>query len=61
MKHLIRLLTLAKRDTRGVTALEYGLIAAVIGGVVITGATAVGGGLDTVFTVISDALNSAST
>ena len=47
-------------DRRGVTALEYGLIAAVIGGVVITAATSFGGSLSTAYTAIGTALTSKS-
>jgi len=45
-----------KRDTRGVTALEYGLIAAVMGAVIIGAFTAIGGDLKTTFTSIGTAL-----
>ena len=41
------------RDTRGATAIEYGLIAALIAVVIITGVTAVGTSLSTTFTNIS--------
>ena len=47
---------LMQNDRRGVTALEYGLIAAVIGGVVITAATTFGGSLKTAFTTIGTTL-----
>jgi pilus assembly protein Flp/PilA len=47
-------------DRRGVTALEYGLIAAVIGGVVIVGANTVGTGLTNTFTKIGTTLTSAN-
>lgn len=40
----------------GATAIEYGLIAALIAVVIIGGITAVGTGLDTLFTDISTAL-----
>ena len=43
-------------DRRGVTALEYGLIAAVIGGVVITAATSFGTSLTTAYASIGSAL-----
>ncbi len=49
---------LMQQDRRGVTALEYGLIAAVIGGVVITAATTFGGSLSTAFGQIGDKLTS---
>jgi len=45
-------------DRRGVTALEYGLIAAVIGGVVITAATSFGNSLSNAYTSIGSTLSS---
>lgn len=42
-----------KTDNRGVTALEYGLIAAVIAVVMVVGATTVGKNLNNVFTNLS--------
>ena len=47
-----------KRDTRGVTALEYGLIAAVMGAVIVTAFTSFGGGLSSVFASITGTLTS---
>ncbi len=47
-------------DRRGVTALEYGLIAAVIGGVVIVGANTVGNGLTNTFSHIGNTLTNAN-
>ncbi|MBA2588075.1 MAG: Flp family type IVb pilin [Alphaproteobacteria bacterium] len=47
--HLIRFL----RDTRAATAIEYGLIAALIALVIITGVKSVGTKLSTVFTNLS--------
>jgi pilus assembly protein Flp/PilA len=44
-------------DERGATAIEYGLIAALIAVVIITGVTAVGTNLSTTFTTISGKLN----
>ena len=43
-------------DRRGVTALEYGLIAAVIGGVVITAANNFGTSLSSAYSTIGTAL-----
>lgn len=40
-------------DENGVTAIEYGLIAALVGLALITGATALGGKLSASFTYIS--------
>jgi len=44
------------KDDEGVTAIEYGLIAALIAVVIIGAVTAVGGRLDTVFSDIDTAL-----
>jgi pilus assembly protein Flp/PilA len=44
------------RDESGATAIEYGLIAALIAVVIITGVTAVGTNLSTTFTKLSTAL-----
>ncbi len=41
------------KNENGATAIEYGLIAALIAVVIITGVTAVGTGLSTTFTNIS--------
>lgn len=46
-------------DKRGVTAMEYGLIAALIAVVIITATTAVGTKLEAVFTAISTAMTAA--
>ncbi len=48
--------SLVAGDRRGVTALEYGLIAAVIGGVVITAATSFGTSLSSAYATIGSAL-----
>jgi len=44
------------KDESGATAIEYGLIAALIAVVIITGVTAVGTSLSTTFTNISTSL-----
>jgi pilus assembly protein Flp/PilA len=44
------------RDEEGVTAIEYGLLAALIAVVIISGATLVGTSLDTTFTNIAACL-----
>jgi pilus assembly protein Flp/PilA len=49
------------RDEEGVTAIEYGLIAALIAVVIIAGATLVGTNLSTLFTGISGCLASPQT
>jgi pilus assembly protein Flp/PilA len=41
------------KDESGVTAIEYGLIATLIGVAIIVGATALGGNLNSTFTSIS--------
>jgi pilus assembly protein Flp/PilA len=50
----------ACRDERGVTAIEYGLIAALIAVVIIIAITAVGDSLQTVFNTISSELQGAA-
>ncbi len=47
------------RDEEGVTAIEYGLIAALIAVFIIAALQAVGGSLTSVFNAISTALNAA--
>ena len=44
-------------DRRGVTALEYGMIAALIAVVIVTAVTNIGTGLNTAFTTIQNAVN----
>lgn len=46
-------------DEEGVTAIEYGLLASLIALAIITGATALGGKLDAMFTFIAGKLKSA--
>lgn len=48
------------RDEEGVTAIEYGLIAALIAVVIIAGAAAVGTNLGSLFTKISTCLSNPS-
>lgn len=48
------------KDESGATAIEYGLIAALISVMIIAGATAVGSQLDTLFTNISADLEEAN-
>jgi pilus assembly protein Flp/PilA len=47
------------RDEDGVTAIEYGLIAALIAVVIITGATALGTNLNAIFTFIAGKVSGA--
>ena len=55
MKKLMRFL----KDDEGVTAIEYGLIAALIAVVIIGAVTGVGTSLDSVFTDVDNAINAA--
>jgi pilus assembly protein Flp/PilA len=56
MKQIHNVMTSLRADTRAVTALEYGMIAALIAVVAITGFTAVGTSLSTVLSTVSSAL-----
>ena len=47
------------KDESGATAIEYGLIAALVSVAAITALTAMGGSLDTMFTNVSGILNKA--
>ncbi|EJK79304.1 MULTISPECIES: Flp family type IVb pilin [Rhizobium] len=49
------------KDESGATAIEYGLIAALISVAIITGATTLGGALNTTFVSISDQMTKANT
>ncbi|NEI68642.1 Flp family type IVb pilin [Rhizobium lusitanum] len=49
------------KDESGATAIEYGLIAALISVAIIAGATTLGNTLSTTFNGISDKMNTAST
>ena len=48
------------KDESGATAIEYGLIAALISVALITGATALGGKLNTLFNNLSVTMNAAA-
>jgi pilus assembly protein Flp/PilA len=48
-----------KRDESGVTAIEYGLIAAMVGVAIIGGVTLLGDSLNTMFTDVSTTLDTA--
>lgn len=56
LTYLLTLMQL-KTDRRGVTALEYGLIAGLIAVVIITAVTLLGNNLSTMFTNISGSIN----
>ncbi len=49
------------KDESGATAIEYGLIAALVSVAAIGALTAMGGSLNTMFTSVSDTLDSAAT
>jgi pilus assembly protein Flp/PilA len=57
---LTRLIQKFVRDEEGVTAIEYGLIAALIAVVIIAAVTIVGTQLNAVFTTIGNALTTAN-
>jgi pilus assembly protein Flp/PilA len=61
MKALAKLAQRLQHDNRGVTALEYGLIAAVMGALIVTAFSTLGTDLGTAFTGISDLLTSTAT
>ncbi len=49
-----------KRDEKGVTALEYGLIAALIAVAIITGVSTLGGAIGSTFTAVGSKFNAGS-
>jgi pilus assembly protein Flp/PilA len=59
MKNLMQQVKRFIRDEDGVTAIEYGLIAALIAVVIIGGATAVGTNLNNLFLTIAGKLSTA--
>ena len=56
---MFKFLKLIKNDDKGATAIEYGLIAALIAVAIITAVTSVGSSLGTTFNNVSDALDAA--
>ncbi len=48
------------KDKSGVTAIEYGLIAALVGVAIIGGVTLLGGGLNDMFTEVNTTLSAAA-
>jgi pilus assembly protein Flp/PilA len=56
MTTLLKLWLGIKSDRRAVTALEYGLIAAVVGAVMVVGATTLGTSLSGKFSVLAGSL-----
>lgn len=58
---MAKILARFAKDESGATAIEYGLIAALIGLAIVVGATALGNGLNEQFTKIAGCLTSPST
>jgi len=56
-----KLVTRFLKDESGATAIEYGLIAALIGVAIIAGAGAIGSSVDGKFTAVAGAVDSAPT
>lgn len=56
---MFKLIRKLRRDEEGATAIEYGLIAALISVAAIVAMTAIGGSLDTLFTTVSTELDTA--
>jgi Flp pilus assembly pilin Flp len=52
----LRLARLARRARQGVTALEYGLISALIGGVIVTAVTSYSGAITAAYLVIGNTM-----
>ncbi|MDQ3080401.1 MAG: Flp family type IVb pilin [Pseudomonadota bacterium] len=57
---MFKFLELIKNDDKGATAIEYGLIAALIAVAIITAVSSVGTSLNKTFTNVSTKLDSAS-
>ena len=55
----INILTKIRKDESGATAIEYGLIAALVSVAAIGALTAMGGSLNTMFQTVSNALTAA--
>ncbi len=61
MIEFVKLWIELKTDKRAVTALEYGLIAAVVGAVMVVGATSLGTSLSGKFSVLAGSLSARRT
>ncbi len=59
VNNMMRMLSNFLRDESGVTAIEYGLIAGLVGVVIIGAVTAAGGNLNAVFSMVCNKLNGA--
>lgn len=57
----MKLLTLFRKDESGATAIEYGLLAALIGVAIIAGATLLGDELNGLFTRIANIMSGQAT
>ena len=58
---MMKLISRFSRDDSGATAIEYGLIAALVSVAAIAALTAMGGSLNTMFSAVSTALTGATT
>ena len=56
---MLKLITKLQADISGATAIEYGLIAALVSVAAISALSLMGGSLDTMFTAVSQQLDSA--
>ena len=56
MKQILKHCRALWRDESGAAAVEYGLLAGLISVVIVTGVTALGGKLESVFTTIANAI-----
>lgn len=56
MSNIVKSFQALRRDEKGATAIEYGLIAALVAVVIIGGLTALGGGLTGLFETVGGAL-----
>ena len=57
MKKIRKLIGKLRRDEKGVTAIEYGLLAALIAAVIIVSVEGLGSTVDTTFSNIDDAMS----
>lgn len=57
----MKIISRFSRDESGATALEYGLIAGLISLAIVTGATAAGTSVNTIFVAVGTALTTAAT